>query len=154
MSAENQETPQEEVEAPQEEVAPVKAKKPRTQAQLDALKRARERALVARKQYAKERKERKAQVAVSRPSSPEPEPEPEREPSPEPDPNFSDHAEDFSEVEEEEAPPAPAPQRPQVDRDTINEIIGAYKEEKKRLKEAQPKPKFRLDPSGYYIYDP
>lgn len=128
--------------------APVKAKRPRSQAQLDALSRARERALVARKRYAEERKER-----MSRPPSPEPQPEPVREPTPErepsPEPDFSDHADDFSEAEE-----APAPVPPSIDKETIHSIIGEYKAEKKRLKEAEPRKKFTLHPSGYYIYNP
>jgi hypothetical protein len=151
MSAENQEV----IDVPQEEtpnVPPMKAKKHRSQAQVDALARARERAVVVRKQYAEERKQKK--VEASRPPSPEPQPEPVREPSPEPD--FSDHADDFSEAEEEAPAPAPPspPRRPQVDKETISEIIGTYKEEKKRLKEAEPRKKFSLHPSGYYVYDP
>ncbi len=130
MSAENEEI----IEETLEDITPVKAKRPRTQAQLDALKRARERAVEARKQYAKERRERMCPEPEPEPET-EPEPEPVREPSPEPD--FTDE-----------------PLKPSIDKDTIYNIIGEYKAEKKRLKEAQPRKKFSLHPSGYYIYDP
>jgi len=147
MSAENQEVPEEVQSAP-----PATGRgKPRTQKQLEALAKAREKALVARRQYAEDRKSK--QVEASRPPSPEPEPEP--EPEPQVEEVVMDDEDFFESPAYEEAAPPPAP-APQMDEDAVMNIIHRYKAEKKRRKDeeraSRPKEYFQLHPSGYYIY--